>query len=433
MKVLICDDLPKEEDEFGEAVARAGQPTIEPDRLRGDSLKNELDAIIQHADDFLSGRNTNGELTGTVFDDNIDVVILDNNLAGLRAEGTRLTAEAVVGYIRAFTSASYIVSVNKNPEYDFDLRYLIGDYSTRADLAVNADHLSNPALWTHERSNAKNSFLPWYWPRLLDAGVNRKRSIEFVKTRLSTAVTKALDIDARNYRFLSRQARSILSQAEETRESEKNGSDPQGETATFRELFLASSRSLPSAKERKVLVSMPDEQIDYIEKIIARTVAADLDLWLRRDVLGPQEVLVDIPHLLMRMPFLLGDGAADIDGWNSALDAAKKGPPFGLDQAIFDEHLANEVFDAIDTDRSPYFWWANLRNNDDLNAHFSISHATWADVVFCEDRSEFLPIGEKEGVSEPLEFVAQFEGSWNRRYVAFMNGVRYAPKSRLAR
>ena len=431
MNVLICDDLPEADDEFGEAVAAAKQG-VTPKRLRGDSLKHQLNALIQHADRLLSGDGEKSELEDTAFDDDIDLVILDNNLAGLRTEGTRLTAEAVAGYIRAFTSASYIVSVNKNPEYDFDLRYLIGDYSTRTDLAVNADHLSNPALWTRERSDAKNGFLPWYWPRLLDAGMNRRTKIEFVERRLSKVITEVLGISTQNYRYLSRQARSILSQAEETRRSAQNSNNAKGETATLYELFLASNRSLPSTKERRALLDMRNKDIGCVETIVARTVAADLDLWLRRDIFGPQEVLVDIPHLLMRMPFLLGNATNDIDCWNSALDAAKEGPPFGLDQALFDEYLKDEVFDAIDTDSSPYLWWTHLRENDELNALFSKGNSIWADVVFCEDRSKFIPIGESESAGGPLEFVAQFESSWNRRYVAFMKGVRYAPKSRLA-
>ena len=47
-------------------------------------------------------------------------------------------------------------------------------------------------------------------------------------------------------------------------------------------------------------------------EIIARVVAAYIDRWFRRDVLGPQEALVDLPHLLMRLPFLLGEKAGDL-------------------------------------------------------------------------------------------------------------------------
>ena len=42
------------------------------------------------------------------------------------------------------------------------------------------------------------------------------------------------------------------------------------------------------------------------------------------DILGPQDVLVDVPHLVMRMPFLLGNNANRLKQWNKALLAQKR-------------------------------------------------------------------------------------------------------------
>ena len=161
--------------------------------------------------------------------------------------------------------------------------------------------------------------------------------------------------------------------------------------------------------------------------------AAEIDFWFRRDLLGPQEVLVDIPHLLMRMPFLLGEKANDIQAWNASVHTPQiEGPPFGLDQALFDDHLAKAMFKQSIWSPSPCFWWPTLRENDDLNACFSAGDREWADAIFCEDRSEFLSPDPEGGNSSPVEFVAQFEGTWNRRYVADIEGFRYAPKTRFA-
>ena len=348
-------------------------------------------------------------------------------------EGARLTAEAVAGYIRAFSQAPYIVSINKNPDVDFDLRYLIGDYATRTDLALNSRHLSNPALWTRGREDAVNGFLPWYWPRLLDAGPARRTKVEFVKAHLGQSICDALGLTADDFSFLSRQARSLLSHAEETRDADMERPEQTGATATFREVFLASGRSLPNKEERNALDHKLQRGEDSAATIIARAVTADIDLWFYRDVLGPQEALVDIPHLLMRMPFLLGNNASDINHWNMAVDTATGDPPFGLNEALFDTHLEQTLFGQGEWSTPPCFWWPKLRENDELNSHFSDRNGvTWADVVFCEDRSEFLSLDPNSDTPPPVEFVAQFEGSWNRRYVADIDGVRYVPKSRFA-
>ena len=146
----------------------------------------------------------------TKFDD-VDIILLDNNLGYLRMEGPRHTADSVAGYIQAFTTTPYVVSLNKNPDVDFDLRYLIGDYTTRADLALNTKHLSNPAIWTGRKNDAKDGFLPWYWPNLLKVADKRRRQIDFVSRRLKNPVLTAYGFDRELVNSLSRHAKGALS------------------------------------------------------------------------------------------------------------------------------------------------------------------------------------------------------------------------------
>ena len=159
--------------------------------------------------------------------------------------------------------------------------------------------------------------------------------------------------------------------------------------------------------------------------------AADIDLWFRRDVLGPQDMLVDVPHLLMRMPFLLGTKVSDIDHWNRAITETVA--PFGMEQKLFDDHLSKAQFKHEMWVSSASFWWPTLKYDEKLNElFFQSKHEDWLDVVFCEDRSVFLArsLGDEEGA--PIEFSAEFEGSWGRRHVARIAGIQYAPRSRFA-
>ena len=432
MKVLICDDLGDASREFEDAIERAGQPGIDTERLCVGRLKEQLNDLIRSADEVLTGKRRPSDRLNTSFDD-ADLVVLDNNLAHLKIAGARLTAEAIVGYIRSFSSASYIISINKNPDVDFDLRYLIGDYASRTDLALNLDHLSNPALWNHRRRDAIEGFLPWYWPALNNIGNDRNRKIEFVSGQLEGRACDAFGITPRLFDLLPRQAHALLSQAEEALSNRLEQEERSGWAATFLGVFVASSRSIPSKEERESLIKkLGDDEIG-VKDIVSRVVASDLDFWFRRDVLGPQEILVDIPHLMMRMPFLLGENVSDIDCWNTAADSSKADAPFGLDQALFEEHLKDAVFEPSLWSHYPCFWWPALKEKDELNAHFSTDSSDWIDAAFCEDCSVFRPRYDADGTSQLSEFLAQFEGSWSRRYVANIPGFKYVPRTRFAR
>ena len=423
MKILICDDLPEKDDEFEAAIMMA-KPEAFIKRLHRESLPQELDLLFKNVENVL---NASGEpdLRETEFDRDYDLVFIDNNLAYLDIKGARLTAEAVAGYIRAFSSSCYLVSLNKNPDVDFDLRYLMGDYETRADLALNTNHLSNRGLWTHKRKDAAKGFLPSYWPRLDKVGKKRRQQIEFIRERLDKPVLQSFEFDDNATDFLSRHATGTLFQSSETGLPGLNLHE-----ATFMDVFSASRRFLPIQKERNKLREAAERGSDVAKQIVARVVAATVDYWFRRDVLGPQDVLVDIAHLLPRMPFLLGTAAADISRWNDALESDD--PLAVLDPSLAERHLQTATFSHDVWISSPCFWWNKIRENDDLNSLFFEEDLNWASAVFCEDRSEFVPRPD-DAQLRPVEFVAEFEANpWNRRFVHFIEDFSYAPKSRFA-
>ena len=174
LKVLVCDDIPDrghngtvaEINRAREGLAKANF-SIRIDELFANKLSEALETLFEHVARHLPSGDT--ERSGSVdpldhsrFD--CDIVIIDNNLAALDIKGARLTAEAVAGYVRAFTNARYVVSLNKNPEVDFDLRYLVGDYRTQADVALNAYPGTGP-LWAMSPkgvANKSNSYVLIY-------------------------------------------------------------------------------------------------------------------------------------------------------------------------------------------------------------------------------------------------------------------------------
>ncbi len=407
MKVLVCDDEGKRYEATKGKIGRRAK--VSP--LVGDELAHELESLFQGVEELLDGGNPRslaaGEFSG------FDLVVVDNNLGELSLKGARLTAETIIGYVRAFTDSPYIVSLNKNPGVDFDLRYLVGDYQSLADIALNTKHLSNPCLW--ERG-VEGGFAPWYWPRFENAANRRKAQIDFLSGNLDRPVWSVLGFPAEADDYLSFRAKAPLS----------SGSQAMFDV-TFK-AFFESSHALPP-KEIERLVELAKEGNELARKAILRVTAHEVDRWLRRDVLGAQDVLIDVPHLVAQMPFLLGSRQGELQGWNDAVAAVSS--PFGLDAALFEAHVERARFRELAWAPVPCFWWPVLKRDDGLREQFFEATGEWPDGVFCEDVSRFVQMSGEGGRGIPLEFEAEIDGSWPRRFVSNVDGHHYSPRSRI--
>ena len=418
MKILLCDDIEKRGERTNRAIA-AAVPSHETHLLSGNCLTTEINKLFKRAGAVLNNtKSRSTEEETSKFNSNFDIAILDNNLWALNVDGARHTAESIAGYVRAFGNIPYIVSLNKSPQVDFDLRYLVGDYQTHADLAVNNKHLSNRALWTGDVRDAKDNFLPWYWPALNDVAHRRRRQIRFVAEHLEDPISESLEFPPFASHYLSRHAKGALS-PEAARFA----------TITFTKFFVTACRSLPIRADREDLAKTASGH-NTARGIVARIVAGELDRWIRRDLLGPQDLLVDVPHLLMRMPFILGRVANEHERWNDAVMATE--PPYGLSNEIYNTHLEGARFPHDAWIKSPCFWWGMLKSDAVLNRMFFRNDSQWARVVFCEDLSRFRS-SDNGAVGAPMEFAAEFDGAWSRRHVAHLRGKHYTPKSRLAK
>ncbi len=430
MKILICDDK-RDDARWAKSLAAngiGGATNASIEQLSAEKLAQELKKFFKQVKD-----RSQGELAPekTTFD-SFDLVFLDNELVWLDIEGPPLTAEPIAGYIRAYSKVPYIVSLNKNRAVDFDLRFLIGDYATKADLALNTNHLENRGLWTGKGSDSDDGFRPWYWPALLKMPSRRRAQIEFVKENLSKPVLSTLGFPRLAISKLSRHATgSLYPDAYLSGGARETGSDKKSlEEITFIDFFKANQRSLPAVEDREIL--SPDNTRNRANKlrkeIVSRVVAGELDFWFRRDIIGPQNVLVDVPHLLMRLPFLLGSRSKDIESWNSAAQAT--GVPFGLARRLYNDFIRPHRLVHQIWAPSPVFWWPSIDAEEKLQELFYESKTEWGDFVFCEDQSIFSR--RTDAHAAPVEFVAEFDSPWNQRYVRRLEGVSYAPTSQFA-
>lgn len=423
MKILICDD---ERDRGEKALQEimASQPDVQAECLFEDDLKKEVEGLVERGRVVLDEPEMSSSSNDALAFDGqeIELVILDNNLTKLRIQGARHTAEALAGYIRAFTRIPYVVSLNKNPQTNLDLRFLIGDYETRTDLALNTGHLGIQGLWTGKSDPETDSFLPWYWPVLKTVPTQRRCQEQFVESHLEDPLLESLGFGAKEAARLGRRAKGAVS---------SDAGDTALAQVTFLDYFKTSCRSLAITAERERLAGLL--QADELQlretatTAVVRVVAAELDRWFRRDVVGPQAVLVDLPHLVSRMPFLLGENAATVEGWNSAVEGSSD--PLEVVDGRFRQHLREAAFPHDCWTKVPCFWWPRLKDHDKLNASFFEEHPRWADALFCEDISRFR---SAESEPAPMEFATEFEGAWSRRYVGHRSRRGYTPASRLA-
>ncbi len=424
MKVLLCDDNPSRCTAVRKLIDQAGAPKIEVIPLAGKDLYNELVKLFERVNKCVS-RPDKYSPEGQLLLDQADVVAIDNNLAELEIKGARITAESIAGYVRAFTSSAYVVSLNKNPDVDFDLRFLMGDYTSRADLVLNAHHLSNKGLWTGNPGDSEDSFKPFYWPALATMAKRRRSQIDFVRRNMAKRVLRSFGFSDAAITQFSPHARASLSPQAE---SETSSTGIPIEDLTFLDVFKDGDRSLYIRSERlRLSHSMNNSSI---LDVISRAVASDLDRWFRRDIVGPQDVLVDLPHLLQRFPMLLGNKSSKISDWDKASAATR--PPYNLDSKIYAAHLARALFKRSEWLSAPSFDWHLLKNDERLNElYMTADPAKWIDGRFCEDTSTFSIANDKE--NSPEEFATEFEGSWQYRYVKKVRNKKYRPQSRFAR
>lgn len=410
MRILVCDD---EEKQY-KAAKRRIPKTHQVEGLCAAALTDALRGLFQAVSGFLDGSGPDSwpQDASAAFD-GYDLVIVDNDLSVLKLDGAPLAAEGLIGYLRTFTDIPYIVSLNKNANVDFDLGSLFGDDRSQADLAVNTDHLKCHRLWEHDEDEL---FAPWYWPNLPSAVERRREQIKFVKARLNSPIWRELGFPPLASDYLSRRAKGALLICDQAMQ-----------VTTFRQFFDGTRILLP--RQAQALGHLADCGDHDALSAVCRIVAADLDRWIRRDVLGPQDVLIDVPHLLVRRPFLLGDRVDDLKHWNQEIRKTKE--PFGMDLDLHDRHVRGERFQADIWAPSPCFWWPPLRENQDLTDLF-LAPGDWPDAVFCEDTSTFVEIPEDDddGVG-PLEFETELEGSWPRRFVLGVDGRQYLPRSQL--
>ena len=328
--------------------------------------------------------------------DGIDILIIDYDLVHIDDDNTEYTGESLARLARTFSDCAVVVVLNQFGPIDFDLS-LRGHLASHADLNIGAERLATSGLW---RDPPWKEFRPWSWPVLSQAVESQRARERVMALALDSPIVDTFGMQVTDASRLSDSAFGFIAP------------DAEDFDSLQRRTFKSFLTTTPDGRDAESL-------LDTAESPAAvRFVAARIGKWLERELLGPQDVLIDVPHLLLRFPFLLGRDVSDKEVWNDTIHRAQR-----LQEALDDDWW----FEPADCLSRAAVWCRRLEADERISrqrAEFDFS--TVPSIVFMEDCSEFADI------SEGTEFRAGFHNAFDRRFVRRVAGVRYGPQRRFA-
>ena len=392
--VLICDDTPEVGVNFVEQV-RAVAPKDHYSVLEAPS-KEEVQCAVKELfarQSDLLGPRERGR-SACLFDE-ADILILDYDLLRIDEENARHTGESLARLARLLSDADVIVVYNQFQGAHFDLS-LRGHLSSHADLNVEADLLSARGLWTDP---PWYGFRPWHWQTLHRAVETQRARQRLVAEHFNEAIVDVLGMREEDLLCLSDTAVGFI--APDAHDWE----DTQVHT------FKSFAESIGNGKCTSDLLKL-DKEAAY------RFAASRIGKWLERQVLGPQDVLVDLPHLVQFFPFLLEDDMDELEAWNAT--------------AFEPESLKGKVpagcwFEAGGFLSRPAVWRQRFEADNAVRESWgALDYSSGRPFVFLEDTSSFAPFDDAR------QFRAGHHNAFDWRFIKHLNGITYSPQRRLA-
>lgn len=398
MIIRVCDDEADQRETWARAIADAlGTETTDEVVQLGDPGA-AVGELLQRQEALRAGDPREDQPCDF---DGTDVLVVDYDLVLIDAKKARHTGEEFARLGRLYSDVRYIIVMNQgNSSIDFDLT-MTGRPQSYADLNIPSKTVGTPALW---RSVGAGEFCPWQWDEIDAITSGRKSLVDDLAKEggLSNSILDYVECPDDVIALLSDAAYEFLDPSADT---------PGDLKAVTFDAFLHRTT------EHKDVAGL----IEHRRRRATSVAVARLGKWLSRMLLGPQEVLVDVPHLLQRCPFLLNPEAGSVEDpatWNKALKMGLGAIAEPIHECAF---LKSPQWIGRES-----FWWPMVTNHrffEEIRAKFD--YAKTADVVFAEDISLFIPFNEAR------EYRAGFHNQYDNRYIKGVDGVQYGPSRRL--
>lgn len=383
-KILIVDDS----FDYGKSIAKKLSKIAEI-RARGFEVEvcdpQDLKPHVLVLEKRAKGGRREPKPETTIFD-TAAILIVDYDIAKLPEYGALLTGERVAYLARCYSTCGLIVALNQFGLNIFDLR-LVGHPESFADVNIGDQQVDVRGLWVDDWNN---ELRPWHWPVLLDAFPAYERRVAALN-KLEVRIFDVLKMPDDIVRTLPSSVLSWLApQVGLNRIHE----------VTFRN-FIETSRYGMKGKDKTA------------EKYEIRVAAARVSKWLERMVLPGQQILVDAPHLVTRLPSLLKE-----DPLKKTLDSVCRLGTKGV-AAIDSNKLKDFFFAAEDWLSRPAWWWEHVRTCEDIADVKEPWKRSEIALNFCEDTSDFR--------KNAKGFVADLPTPFSGRFVAKLPDVQYVP------
>jgi hypothetical protein len=372
--------------------------------------KMDLIASIEQPDNWELDLNS---IPSFKFFDDADIVFIDYQLGALQGHSF-LTAEDVAGWIRTFSDAKLIIILNRFFDVDFDLTMNQGSIPTAADLHMNASLLECPGLWTMRKWDSaapRSNFRPWAWPLLQEAIADIESCRADLRSLRDLENTVILDYFQFSDDLAGQMTHNALGFLDPTSKTPS--------TATFLKFLKNGRPGIPAEIRGQLAENISNARV---KNSVINILVSSLRRWMCTMILGPQDVLIDIPHLAQRMPWLLGKKIDDPAVWENLVS------PQGVEEL---PEVVNEFLYNKDQWLSRKCCVMPLLQKapNVLKLYDDFSGSVEEEYVFLEDFSVFVKIQEAES------FTAAFNSMWSTRYVSHSaveaGEIHYAPKVRL--
>ena len=397
-KVMFCDDEPDLADQLKRRVSSvAPADDYELVSVPTDAATSAgSSTIAAAARGLLARRNAaragSGHTDECIFDD-VDILVLDYDLVHIDEDRSRHTGEGLARLARMFSTCGVVVVLNQFRDVGFDLG-MRGHLWSYADTNIGADQIANEGLWTKP---PWEGFRPWSWQTLGAAVETQKARQALVEGSFEKSIVDVIGLQEEDALRLSDSAFEFI--------APKAASFGQLARVTFKD-FLA------HAGDRDAKAASSDI------KAATRFVGARIGKWLERELLGGQDVLVDIPHLIERYPFLLGNDCSKLDAWNEAVHSPD----------LIREQVPTEAwFEPARFLSRPAVWRHRFEADAGISdTSYSFDYSAVPPYAFLEDMSQF------ERLEDAIGFRAGHHNAFDARYVKGIEGVTYAPQRRFA-
>eukprot|EP01012_Entosiphon_sulcatum_P031997 TRINITY_DN40730_c0_g1_i1.p1 TRINITY_DN40730_c0_g1~~TRINITY_DN40730_c0_g1_i1.p1 ORF type:complete len:403 (+),score=31.80 TRINITY_DN40730_c0_g1_i1:323-1531(+) len=399
MKILICDDYSANRDGWIKAIASVLPPGSTPP-VPLEQPKAEFRELL--ARQKAKREKIDRPDTPCAFDDQ-DVLVIDYDLVEVDAEFARHTGEELARLCRMFARVGYVIILNQyNRAVDFDFDLTMQRHpNSYGDLNISANTVGQQGLW---QSFPENEFRPWHWDDIASVVKTRRTLADgLAEAGLNVSIADTIGIPNAAIDVMPDKTFEFLDRTRST-------------TAEFRQVtFHDFLKHEVEGKEVPGLEAWNKERA-------ATWAVSRAAKWLSRMLLDPQEILVDVPHLIDRLPFLLDPefGAAeDPATWANLPQAG----PEAIVEPVRSAALFGQSHQWLG---KATFWWPIVEQHEYVREQRPIADLSKLPyLVFAEDRSKFVE------AKEATAFRSDDNGRYQQRWVSPVDGLRYEPRRRL--